>query len=189
MNRFVIHIKGSPRYQRMVSEMDGQYKGEYKIFEAIVNKENPRLGISESFRTIIKENYNEPLVHIFEDDIKFCSSNSRQVFEEAFERLPENWDIFLGGSYTFSLERNLGNYLKINDFRSLHCVVIRKSAYDLFLSHDFDVHDNIDAWVAYQNPNVYLCNPQSAVQHDGYSYNAKKDQDYSRYLKDKNLLV
>lgn len=185
--KFVIHIKGCPRHNRMITEMDSQYKGEYNIFDAIVYKDSNK-GISESFKSIIKENYREPLIHIFEDDVKFNSLKSREIFEEAFERLPDNWDIFLGGSYTFSQDRNLGRFLKINNFRSLHCAVIRKSAYDLFLSHDHTKEKNIDSWVANQNPNVYVCNPMTAIQYDGYSFNAKKNTDYNnRFLKDKNL--
>jgi len=187
--KFVIHIKGSPRHSQMVKEMDGQYKGEYEIFDAIVYKENPKLGISESFKKIIRDNYNDPLIHIFEDDIKFCSPKSREVFEKGFQGLPDNWEIYLGGSYTFEQERSLGNILKINDFRSLHCVVIRKSAYDYFLSHDVSKIENIDAHVAKKKPTTYLANPMTAIQYDGYSYNAKKQTDYSRFLKGKNILT
>lgn len=187
--KFVIHIKGCPRYSTMVKEMNSQYNGEYEIFDAIVYNDSSK-GISESFKEIIKANYNEPLIHIFEDDVKFTSSKSREIFEDAFERLPENWDIFLAGSYTYEPDRNYGCFLKINNFRTLNSVVIRKSAYDLFLSHDFSKDKNIDSWVASKNPNVYVCNPMVAIQYDGYSYNAKKKTNYNdRYLKDKNIAI
>lgn len=185
MKRFVIHIKGSQRHASMIEQMDSQYKGEYEVFDAIVD-ENPKIGISKSFRTIIKENYNEPFIHIFEDDVLFTSKESRRVFEKHFNNLPSDWQIYLGGSYTYTPREKLNGLLKIENFRSLHSAVIRKSAYDLFLSHDDDT--NIDHHVAKSNPKVYLCDPMVAVQSDGYSYNAKKITDYSRYLKGKNIL-
>jgi len=187
-NKYVIHINGSPRYNTMRKEMNSLYTGEYTVFNAIVDH-NPKKGISESFKSIIEENYEEPFIHIFEDDVKFICSESREIFEDGFNKLPGDWDIYLGGSYTYDTRNvvNLGSLLKIKNFRSLHCVVIRKSAYDLFLSHDVSRVGNIDTWVASHNPNVYLCNPQIAIQHDGYSYNMKKVANHNIHLRDKNI--
>jgi hypothetical protein len=36
--------------------------------------------------------------------------------------------------------------------------------------------------------NVYLCNPQVAIQYAGYSYNAGKVVDYSGKLKAMNII-
>jgi hypothetical protein len=188
MKRFVIHIKGSSRYERMLKEMNTHYEGEFEIFDAIVNQ-NPRKGISDSFKKIITDNYNEECIHIFEDDVKFTAPKSRIIFEQSFVQIPEDWQLFLGGSYTYENPIDFGDYMKVDNFRSLHSVIIRKSAYDLFLSHNpTEIYQNIDSWVAKQKPIVYLCNPQAMVQHDGYSYNARKQTDYSRFLKDKNIL-
>jgi hypothetical protein len=187
-NKHVIHIKGSPRHDMMRKEMNSLYMGEYSVFNAIVDN-NPKKGISESFKSIIEENYEEPFIHIFEDDVKFTAHNSREVFENGFQSLPDDWDLYLGGSYTYDTRsvEDLGVLLKIKNFRSLHCVVIRKPAYDAFLSHDVSRVENIDTWVSSQGLNVYLCNPQIAIQHQGYSYNMKRVVDYNRYLLDKNI--
>lgn len=184
MKRFVIHIKGSTRYERMIYEMDSQYKGEYEIFDAIVLP-NPKEGISESFKKIIRDNYDEPMIHILEDDVKFVSKNSRRVFEES---MPDNFDIYLGGAYTFDSAIKKEGLYKIENFRSLHCVVIRKSAYDHFISHDVKEIPNIDAWVASKELNVYVCNPMVAVQHNGYSYNNGREMNFDSFLADKNIL-
>lgn len=186
-NKFVIHIKGSPRYNRMRKEMNTHYAGEYSVFDAIVDPD-PKKGISESFKAIIEENYDEPFIHIFEDDVKFTGEKSREIFEYAFSKLPEDWDIYLGGSYTYDKPHDIGHLIKIQEFRSLHCVVIKKSAYDAFLSHDVNEIPNIDTWVARQGLNVYLCDPQIAIQHNGYSYNMKGSVNYDNFLKDKNIL-
>jgi len=185
IKRFVIHIKGSQRHASMVDQMDKHYKGEYEVFDAIVDS-NAKIGISKSFRKIITDNYNEPYIHILEDDVLFCGKESRRVFEKHFDNLPTDWHIYLGGSYTYKPKEKLNGLLKIENFRSLHSVVIRKSAYDLFLSHCDD--SNIDHHVSKFNPKVYLCDPMVAVQQDGYSYNVKRKTSYSRYLRGKNIL-
>jgi len=187
MNRYVIHINGSPRVERMKHEMDSLYFGEYKIFDAIV-RESANEGISESFKEIIRQNYNEPHIHILEDDVRFLCKKSRAIFENTFNLIPEDWQIFLGGSYTYKEVNNFVDYLEIEDYRSFHNVIIRKSAYDSFLSHDYKDVKNIDTWVSRIIKKAYLCNPQVAIQHDGYSYNRGKEVNYNSFLKDKNLL-
>lgn len=186
MKRFVIHIKGSSRYSSMVKELDKYYKDEYTVFDAIV-KPKAHEGISESFRKIISENYNEPQLHIFEDDIMFRGKDARKVFEDSYNSLPKDWELYLAGSYTYTEKENLGNLLLINDFRSLHNIVINKSAYDYFLSHDPKITNNIDTHVSGISKKCYLCNPQIAVQYNGYSYNRGKEVNYDNFLIGKNI--
>lgn len=191
MKRFVIHIKGCDRLTRMVSEMDSLYKGEYEIFDAVTDEKGYK-GISMSFRKLIIENYQQPMIHVFEDDVKFVSPRSREVFEDCFKKLPDNWDIFLGGSYSFDSAYKENSYHRVLDFSSLHNVIIRKSAYDKILTHDYEVFDNIDRYIgtlARQGKlNVYLCDPQVAVQYPGYSFQRGKKVDYTSKLKEMNIL-
>lgn len=177
----------------MVEEMDSHYKGEYKIFEAITDKKGST-GISLSFKKIIIENYQEPAVHIFEDDIKFTHSTSRKVFEDVMKTLPEDWDIFLGGSYSHEIDYKTKGFIKVLDFSSLHNVIIRKSAYDKLLAHDVNEKniENIDRYIGrlskFKKLKVFLCDPQIAIQHPGHSYNIGRKQDYSHMLKEMNIL-
>lgn len=187
MKRYVIHIKGSSRYNRMMFEMNNHYMNEFEIFDAIVKPKGWE-GVSESFKQIIRENYNEPYIHIFEDDVKFTSKNSRSIFEHGFDSLPMDWDIYLGGSYTFKHSENLGGLLKIYDFSSLHNVVINKSCYDYFLSHEPNKINDIDRWVSQFKPNAYLCNPQIAIQYNGHSFNKGGKKNYDHFLVDKNII-
>ncbi len=171
----------------MLEQMDRMYPGEYQIFEAVKNKKGS-IGISMSFKRIIEENYDEPEIHIIEDDIKFTSENSRVYFEEQYKKLPEDWQIYLGGSYTHLVDEKLSGLLKIRDYRTFNSLVIRKSAYDHILSHDVATHENIDHWVSTKIKHAYLCYPMVAIEHSGYSYNAGRKVDYSGHLKNKEIL-
>lgn len=190
VNRYLINVPSDKqRLERSLKELNSQGYEDVKVFRAIVDKDSYK-GISMSFKNIIIENYNNPMVHIFEDDVKFTSKKSMEIFDYGFSVLPSDWDIYLGGSYSHLVEQELQGLRKIENFRSLHCVVIRKSAYDMFLSHDWTAsnYNNIDAWVAMKKPNVYLCNPQIAIQYNGYSHNQKAKVNYDHFLNDKNIL-
>lgn len=187
MKRFVIHIEGSPRRDKMLFELNKFYEGEFEIFNAIV-KPKASQGISDSFKEIVRRNYEEPFIHILEDDVMFTSVNSRKIFDRSFTELPDNWQIYLGGSYTYKEVYDLGNIIQVNDYRSFHSVVINKNSYDYFLSHDTKLVDNIDTWVSRHTEKAYLCNPQVAIQYNGFSYNRGKEVNYSHFLKDKNIL-
>jgi len=191
MERIVIHIKGRQDH-RMHRELDTFYLGEYKVFDAI-KLVNAKKGISESFKEVIRHNYNEPMIHVFEDDLMFTTSDARFIFENTFSNLPEDWDLFLGGSYISDHQRQKlikgDGWLKMPDFRSLHNVIIRKSAYDKILSHDADTCNDkdIDAYLSGQGLNVYLCDPQVCIQYAGFSFNGGRSVDYPDYHVNMNI--
>lgn len=172
------------RVDQAVKELDRLYSGEYEVFPAIL-KQPGHVGVSESFKEIIRRNYDEKEIQIFEDDVLFTSLDSRRVFEE---NMPEEFDVYLGGSYSYEQIEDLGSLLRVNKFASLHCVVIRKNAYDKFISHDPKVVDNIDVWVSSQGVLSYICNPQVAIQRPGFSYNRGRNVDYTYKLRDKKIL-
>lgn len=191
MKRFIINIPSQKqRLSRTIKEMEGQGY-DFTVFNAITDKPAYK-GISMSFRKIITENYDQELIHIFEDDVKFTSKDSRSVFESTMKELPGEWDIFLGGSYWYKKEKDLGSVIKLADFSSLHSVVIKKKAFDKVLSHDYEVMENIDRYLGRLSLdgklNVYLCNPQVAIQYPGFSSNTGTKVNYTDMLKDKNIL-
>lgn len=192
MKRFVITLP--QRIDRMMEEMS-VYSGEYSIVEAIRNIEEPYKGLSDTIKKVVSENYNEPYIHILEDDIQFTSNKSRELFESNFKKLPSDWGIYLGGSYSFkdNYKEYLPGLIKMGNFDSLHCVVFRKSVYDLILSHDHNETKHLDKFLGNASEkgkiNVYLCNPMVAIQYTGYSYNARKSVDYTHRLKGLNILT
>jgi hypothetical protein len=191
MKKFVIHLpEQRERLKSLTYEMNRFYL-DYTICPGV--KMNPGWkGISESFKRIIRENINEDQILIFEDDVKFTSDKSIIKFFDAIKELPDNWDILLGGSYWYEEEVNLGNLIKVKDFCSLHCVLIRKSAYEVFLSHHDKARADLDRYLGELSSegklNVYLCNPMIAVQYNGFSFNRNKPVNYDNLLRKFNIL-
>jgi GR25 family glycosyltransferase involved in LPS biosynthesis len=191
LKRFVINIPTQKqRLSRTIKEMDGQGY-DFTVFNAVTDEIGYK-GISMSFRKIIIENYDQEYIHILEDDVKFTSKDSRTVFEATMNSLPKKWDIFLGGSYWYKKEEDLGSSIKLLDFSSLHSVVIKKKAFDKVLAHDYSIMENIDRYLGRLSAdgklNVYLCNPQVAIQYPGFSSNTGTKVNYTDMLKDKNIL-
>jgi GR25 family glycosyltransferase involved in LPS biosynthesis len=196
----------------VIAEMSKQYAPqEYEIVPAIENKKDPIKGLSDTIKKIITDNYDKPFIHIFEDDIRFTSDRSREVFEDNFEALPDNWDIYLGGAYSKQscygdkFGYKWGKYpngvkaeygiIGMRTFSSLHCAVIRKSIYGLILDHDsshldFYLSKNImnGSGPNWAGVNVYLCNPTIALQYPGYSFLSKQKVDYSHFEQGMNIL-
>jgi hypothetical protein len=190
MKKFVIHLtEQKERLKTLTHEMNRFYL-DYTISPGVKLVPGSK-GISESFKNIVRENSNEDMILIFEDDVKFTSDKSLVKFFECIESLPGNWDILLGGSYWYQEELNLGNLIKVKDFCSLHCVLIRKSAYDAFLSHDGSIKE-IDRHLGKLSSegklNVYLCNPMIAVQYNGFSHNRGSQVNYDKLLSNFNIL-
>jgi len=192
MRRIVINIE-SDKHRRSRTELELKNHGydDFVFMNAITDK-YPKKGISMSFRKAIIENYDQEYLHIFEDDVKLVDDNSKEYFDGVLKILPDEWDIFLGGSYEFKTDYKTKGYIKVLDFSSLHSVVIRKKAYDKVLAHDYSIMEDIDRYLGYLSKNkklnVFLCDPQVAVQYPGFSYNRGKEVDYTNKLKDKNLL-
>jgi hypothetical protein len=172
--------------------MDSLYKEEYELVPAIQDLDRPWKGLSDTIKQIIRDNYKEPFIHIFEDDVLFTSKKSREVFENNFEVLPDDWGIYLGGAYTYpelySTKRQ--GIIKMQRFSSLHCAVIRKSIYDLILSHDATNKTafHLDYFLSENRVNVYLCDPTIAIQYPGYSFLQKKSVSYENFESRMNIL-
>ena len=187
----VIHIEGDKSNH---AEELGSFEIDYSVFNGVV-KQKASDGISESFKQIIRESKDLSHVLIFEDDVKFTSKHSRENWEICKSKLPDDWDVLLGGSYQYDLHESQPQdkaLIRLADFSSLHCVLINAKCYEHILSHDTSEVPHIDRWLgklAKENKiNVYLCNPQIAIQHNGFSRTRGKDVNYDYLLTDKNIL-
>lgn len=175
------------RKVRATHELNQLYKGEYEFIPAIVDKVHSWHGLNKTIHQIVKKNIDRPYIHLFEDDVLFTSSKSREHFECVFKTLPDDWDIFLGGAYT-----DPENYLTVSDtiikmrkFSSLHCVILRNTTY----KHILENHtEHMDYFLSKKKLNVYLCNPTVAIQYPGYSYNLRKSTDYRHFESKMNIL-
>jgi hypothetical protein len=190
MKKFVIHLpEQRDRLKTLTHEMNRFYL-DYTISPGIKLDQGWK-GISESFKKVINQNLEEESILIFEDDVRFTSDKSIVRFNECIDILPDDWDILLGGSYWFHKEKDLGNLIKVGDFCSLHCTLVRKSAYKHFLSHNGEIKD-IDRHLGKLSRegklNVYLCNPMIAIQYNGFSHNRGSNVNYDNLLRGSNIL-
>jgi GR25 family glycosyltransferase involved in LPS biosynthesis len=192
MKKIVIHLKEDKKRLETLSYQMGRFFLDYEIFDAI--KASPgNIGISESFKQVIKNNITEKRILIFEDDVKFTSTKSIEYFYECIGSAPEDWDIILGGSYSFVEKSRIGNFIRVGDFSSLHCALVRDTAYEYFLNHNpeeiKDIDRHLGRFARDGKLNVYICNPMIAIQYNGFSHNREQNVNYDNLLKGFTLLT
>lgn len=123
-------------------------------------------------------------VLIMEDDLYIpAKEKARPYMESCFNKLPEDWDILLGGVYHSQFMEKENNYWNrlVGEFCALHFYVVNHRAYDKLLTWDQTNH--YDRWIAKTGLKCYVPNKFFAIQHDGYSDNVNKLTDYnSTYL-------
>ena len=146
-----------------------------------IRDDRPERGIAKAHHECIKFAKERGLdkVLIMEDDVVFPGKEKTIPYmEEAFKKLPENWDIIIGGVYYLRNEVKVNNYWRrIGEFCALHWYIVNEKAYDKLLTFDYVGH--YDRWMGKQGLNIYLPRRFWAIQRDGYSDNAKRETDYN----------
>lgn len=193
---YCLHLKNAKdRTENMTNELNS-FTSNWEIFDAIW-KQPGYIGISESFKSIIRkakeDGYKQVL--IFEDDVKFTSSKSKEQFQKCIDSLPEDWDVLLGGIYALTNMKDLENesindcIKKIGDFSALHCTLLNHTVYDKILKHDplsKDCHlDRYIGKMSRYTVNTYVCYPMIAIQQSEYSDSGhcRRRVNYDRYLR------
>jgi len=132
-------------------------------------------------------------VLIMEDDL-YIPAKGKPVLDiyldGAFsdKKIPEDWDILLGGVYYARTLEKYNNYWnKIGEFCALHFYIVNSKVYDKLLTWDNTNH--YDRWVGKLGLNCYVSNRFFAIQYDGYSDNVNKITTYnSTYLTNFTIL-
>lgn len=164
-------------------------------YDAIRNKENPKLGHSETFKGMIymaKQKKLEAIL-IGEDDLVLCDE-SRDAWESGLSELPDNWDVLLGGIYYVRGRQEISPHLcQITDFCATHFILIRNTVYDKILEFPNTNYGfkNIDRYIgklaALGQLNAYVVWPMVSSQRAGYSDLRKRKVDDNRNNKRKGL--
>lgn len=171
----IIHnSKDKERKDRLTLEFHRQkWVPEVRFWPAVF-LEKPYMGIMEAHKQVVrwaKEN-NEPCVWIMEDDIRIPNIYGLEYF---LENQPDDFDIYLGGIYSGSiLQNNL-----VHTFAGLHCYLVNERFYDKFLNLPPTAH--LDRALRGKGRFV-VCNPFAAIQHNGFSYNTGKTENYDHHL-------
>jgi hypothetical protein len=123
--------------------------------------------------TISVETRGPELCLIFEDDCRFTCAQSWMWFWKMWHLLPPDWDVLLGGAYGVTAKDIPSTpYLKkVEGFSGCHMVLWNSKAMRKVLA-DYDPHSpkavsHIDRFLEKSGLNIYLCDPQVAVQEAG----------------------
>jgi len=183
INKIVINLP--ERVQRLHDfKQEFQYLQSYTGYYTVsgVIEDRPEKGIAKAHHNAIRmaKEKGWDKVLIMEDDVMFPGKDKTVPYmEEAFKKLPENWDIIVGGVYYLRNETKVNNYWRrIGEFCALHWYIVNEKAYDKLLSFEYTGH--YDRWMGKQGLNIYLPRRFWAIQRDGWSDNVKKETDYNK---------
>lgn len=132
----IIHNKANKvRHEHLLKQMEFAGIGTFKFYPAIFLK-CPKTSVMEAHKQIIRDNYDEPELVIFEDDIVFTKPDSFDKFLELYTALPDHVDIFLGSYYRHFKRMPVDeNFDALRwTFSGMHHYIIKKKFYDTFLS-------------------------------------------------------
>lgn len=180
----IINVIHNPKnYQRGVKlfeEISTQSINPTLKFWPAIYEKQPCTGISQAHKQIVRDAKAKGLneVWIIEDDLKVPHMDGLQYF---IDHKPEVYDLYLGGIYSGSPDKNG----LVKSFSGLHCYFVHARFYDTFLSADETKH--LDRELSGKGTFI-VCSPMVAIQHNGYSENTKKEENYDHYLTNKSIL-
>lgn len=185
MEKFVISTPGdNKRYERLVHELKTQgleLNKDVQIFPAFMDRTMARRGILRSHKSIVLHAKQKglPEIMIMEDDIRFLSPNSMEIFLNVNKLIPKNCDMLMAGLYDGIIDKCYSKYAAVDGkISGLHCYIVKEKFYDRFIGADEDY--NLDYVLsAVIKATIYTAYPMLALQYDGYSYNTMKDQVYN----------
>lgn len=157
-------------HERLIKEFEIQ-KVDFKFWDAVRLTESVVKSINASHKMIVrwaKEN-NQSECIIAEQDLMFTSPYSWEYF---MEQKPNEFDIYLWGSYIIPLSNNC--------ICGFHLYIIHSKFYDQFLSVPDDVH--IDVEMDKLKGDYKFCHPFPALQRVGFSANNCAVCDYNKQL-------
>lgn len=153
---------------------------EFERYSGITN-EVPHNGLSMTHQKIIKENYDQEMILILEDDAT-CEPDFDRRFTECLNWLKnKEWNFFYGG-YTFpvDLRKSDNTNLIYGRFITAHFIIINKRMYDMILA--FDLSMPID--VLYSKFEGVGIIKSLSKQISSYSSIRKEVVDYNKYFID-----
>ncbi len=180
MQLHIIHLKHRiDRLQQLNNQLFEQNIDHYRLWDGILDEKSPKRRIAKAHKQIIEwaGNQNLPSIVIAEDDIKFTAPGA---FEYFIKNEPKEFDLYLGGITYGSI--NSDN--SVSDFSGMHLYKINQKFYETFLS--IPEGKDIDRSLANKGKFV-VCNPFVAIQHNGFSDNQKKHQNYDLHFHNRKL--
>lgn len=185
MEKFVISTPGdnkrSQRLFHVLSTQGLELNKDVQIFSAIMDNTMPRRGILRSHKSIVNYAKQKGLleVMIMEDDLRFLSSKSIEIFLNINKLIPKDCDMFMAGLYDGIIDKTYSKYAAVSgQIAGLHCYIVKEKFYDQYLDapEDFNIDYTLSEVL---KATIYTAYPMLVMQYDGYSYNTQKDQVYN----------
>lgn len=182
----IIHNKENKvRYEHLLKQMEFAGIGTFKFYPAIF-LDCPKTSVMEAHKQIIRDNYDEPELIIFEDDIVFTQPDSFERFLELKDSvIPAHWDVFLGSYYQISKKVRISPEIDLLrwGFNGMHHYAIKKKFYDTFLSLPDGKH--VDRAVGNTGAMIYaptkLLSRQMDGDEGGFSERLKRKNNYAQF--------
>jgi hypothetical protein len=178
MKTRVVHLASRPdRGLYFPSEMDKMFL-DYEVFFAVdpPGMDDPAMCSSCTHVDALRNCEGELLV--CEDDVIFLDQG-RELFNKAYEQLPEGWDmLYFGGNIHEPAERFSDNLFSIK--KAVHCnqAILYSEKARNYILQNYNVWENeykaYDHWlymVGQSQMNCFMCSPMIAYQRPGYSCN------------------
>lgn len=192
---YVIRTPNDPKREELILDslfFQGVHPQSVEFVEAIMDAQMPSRGISRSHRKIIQEAFDQDLqeVCIIEDDVLFLTPKALEMFFIIYQKhlTKTDCDMFMAGIYDGEIGERFLGYIKVkNRISGLHCYIVRNKFYKQFL--EADEAWNLDYDLSHnKKASIYCMWPFLAIQHDGYSYNARNKTTYNYNLHKKYQL-
>jgi hypothetical protein len=171
------------RYDRFMNQAPVYKKGveKWTSFRMTPGQKGLGLAYKTMFAQAIRQN--DAYLLTFEDDCQFTHPYAMEWFWLAYQHLPEDWDVYLGGAFGVDLEDTDSPYIKkCKEFSGTHMALwnwkaiktvsmhydpeakSNRSHIDRFIGNPYKPYSDSD--VTHQL-NVYVCDPMVAVQETG----------------------
>lgn len=184
VNKLVINLPDRPERLESFKEDFKHLGGSFEVIEGERDQRKPYAGIARSHQRSVRyaKDKGWDKVLIMEDDVIYpAKEKALPYINEALKKLPEDWDVILGGVYYLRNEKRINAYWrKVYEFCALHWYIVNEKAYDTILNYECNGH--IDRWLGNQGLNIYLPRRFWAIQKDGYSDNVNKLTNYNTTL-------
>lgn len=179
MNAHVIYNPYRPvTNETLYAELDRQGINA-KFWEPVYDSSDVVRSINLSHKQIVQfaVDHHLPEICIMEEDVMFPAPDGWKYF---LANKPDDFDLYLGGTYglndsAFNRIRSNPGTIEIHNFAGLHCYIINHTYYERFLAMPENKHIDDQPGLG----RFYVCAPFAALQHPGWSCNARRPVDYN----------
>ena len=152
------------------------------VREDAITHSTPFVGLRQTVQSIVRRAKEQSLdyVAIAEDDLFVLDP---EKVKTCLENPPDDWDLLSGGVYHYIPKKtgHTPHWKKLDDYCSMHFVIIRHTMYDriLALEERTNIDRKIGKWIKEFGYNVYVMYPMPCKQRMGYSDLRKRTVNYN----------